>query len=262
MIGIISLLISLSLSLLVTRIGAMALMLTGISRETARFQARSSFTGVGFTTDESENIVSHPVRRRIVMMLMLLGNAGIAAVAATLMLSVLKSSESDQGWLDLLMLAGGLVLLVYLANNRLVERQLNRMISWGLQRWANLAVLDHVAILQLEKGYAVSELLVEPQDWLAGATLMELKLPNEGVLVLGIRQVDGSYLGAPTAEMEIHAGDTLVIYGPNKRISELDQRRKGRSGEDAHRDAIELHENAIKGQHTHEEPKNVSSKCG
>ena len=80
MVAIISLFIVLVMSLLVTRIAAMALMLTGLSRETAVFQARSAFTGVGYTTTESEEIVSHPVRRRIVLILMLLGNLGVGAV--------------------------------------------------------------------------------------------------------------------------------------------------------------------------------------
>lgn len=248
MIAIISLLITLSLSLLVTRIGAMALMLTGMSRESARFEARSSFTGVGFTTQESENIVTHPVRRRIVMLMMLLGNAGIAAVVATLMLSMLRTSQSQHGWSYLLMLVAGLLLLGSAARSRVVERQLNRLISWGLQRWANLTVRDHVAILQLEKGYAVSELVVEPQDWLSGNTLLDLKLPTEGVLVLGIRREDGAYLGTPTAEMEIHPGDTLVIYGPISRIEELDRRRKGHSGERAHQEAIQEQEDVIEEQ--------------
>ena len=92
MTAIISLLIVLTLSLIVTRVAAMALMLTGLSRESARFQARSAFTGVGFTTGEAENVVDHPVRRQIVMLLMLLGNLGIGAVVATLMLAVLGFS--------------------------------------------------------------------------------------------------------------------------------------------------------------------------
>lgn len=259
MIAVISLLITLSLSLLVTRIGAMALMLTGMSRESARFEARSSFTGVGFTTQESESVVTHPVRRRIVMLMMLLGNAGIAAVVATLMLSVLSTSQSERGWSYVLMLLAGLLLLVYLARSRPVERQLNRVIAWGLQRWANLAVRDHVAILQLEKGYAVSELAVEPQDWLAGKTLLELKLPNEGVLVLGLRREDGVYLGTPTADMEIHSDDTLVIYGPIDRIEELDQRRKGRSGEVAHREAIQEQEEVIEEQRSIQEQEDVQA---
>ena len=96
MLAIISLLITLTLSLLVTRVAAMALMLTGLSREAARFQARSAFSGVGFTTNESESIVSHPVRRQIVMSLMLLGNIGIATVVATLMVSFINTQRNDQ----------------------------------------------------------------------------------------------------------------------------------------------------------------------
>jgi len=33
---------------------------TGLSRESARFQARSALTGGGFTTTESEAVVRHP----------------------------------------------------------------------------------------------------------------------------------------------------------------------------------------------------------
>jgi hypothetical protein len=253
MVAVLSLLITLSLSLLVTRIAAMALMLTGMSRESARFQARSAFTGVGFTTSEAESIVNHPVRRRIVMVLMLLGNVGIAAVVATLMLSFLRTSQSEHGWIYMLMLLGGLLLLGYVARSRFIERHLNRLIAWYLKRWANLAVRDHVAILQLEKGYAVSELVIEPQDWLAGRTLLELKLPDEGVLVLGIRREEGTYLGTPTAKMEIHAGDVLVLYGPIHRIEELDQRRKGRRGEAAHQEAMEEQEDVVVEQQQIEE---------
>jgi hypothetical protein len=56
-----------------------------MSRDSARFQARSAFSGSGFTTTESESVVSHPVRRRIIMLLMLLGNAGLVTMIATLL---------------------------------------------------------------------------------------------------------------------------------------------------------------------------------
>lgn len=113
MAAIMSLLIALTLSLLVTRIAAMALMLTGMSREAARFQARSAFTGVGFTTQEAE---------------------------------------------------------------------------------------------------------------------------------------EGAYLGTPTADMEIRAGDILVLYGPILRIEELDQRRKGQHGQAAHEEAVEELEEVLEEQ--------------
>lgn len=80
MLPIISLLIVISLSILLTRIATVALTLTGLSREAARFQARSALTGTGFTTAEAEKAVGHPVRRRIILFLMLLGNAGIVVL--------------------------------------------------------------------------------------------------------------------------------------------------------------------------------------
>lgn len=80
MISIVTLLIVLTLSILLTRIATVALTHTGLSRESAKFQARSAFTGVGFTTSESEKVVNHPIRRRILLMLMLLGNAGIGFI--------------------------------------------------------------------------------------------------------------------------------------------------------------------------------------
>lgn len=76
MTAIFSLLTVLNLSFLITRFGSAALALTGVSNELARLQAVSAFTGVGFTTSESERIVNHPARRKILIVLMILGNAG------------------------------------------------------------------------------------------------------------------------------------------------------------------------------------------
>lgn len=232
----------------------MALMLTGMSREAARFQARSAFTGVGYTTNEAEEILAHPVRRRIIMLLMLLGNLGVATVVATLMLSVMQTAESDRWWIRIAALACGLVLLSLAANNRHLERHLNRGISSILRRWGNLQVRDYVAILQLQNGYAVTELNVEANDWLCGKTLIELRLPAEGVMVLGIRRAKGTYLGTPTGEMTIHASDTLTLYGPVDRIEELDQRRKGKQGDVAHQEAVEEHEEDLEVQETLDDP--------
>ena len=108
MIAIFSLFTVAILSLLVTRIAAMALMFTGLSHEVARFQARSAFSGVGFTTTESELIMNHPVRRKIIMILMLLGNIGIATVVATVMVSLLSTASSENWLRNILLFVGGL----------------------------------------------------------------------------------------------------------------------------------------------------------
>jgi hypothetical protein len=80
-----------TISFLPARVRAVALELTRLEKSKARFQALSAFTGTGFTTRESEMIVAHPQRRKIITILMVLGNAGIISVIATLVLSLVSS---------------------------------------------------------------------------------------------------------------------------------------------------------------------------
>lgn len=227
-------LLALTLSLIVIRVGTMALMLTGLSRESARFQSHSAFTGVGFTTNESELIVDHPVRRHLTMGLMMLGNIGIATVIATLTATLLSEQTSEQWPMSLLLLVVGVSLLWALAKSAWIERQLNRPIAFALRQFTHLDVRDYVSLLKLSSGFAVYELLVESDDWLSGKTLVELGLAREGVLVLGIRHHNGNYIGAPSGNSQVRASDTLVIYGPLERVEEIDSRSAGSQGDQAH----------------------------
>ncbi len=233
-IPVVSLLVALMMSLVITRVATIALMLTGLSHESARFQARSAFTGVGFTTTEAESIVNHPVRRRIVMMLMLLGNIGIATVIATLMVTIMDAKRSENWLLGSLVLIAGLSVLWMVSNSRWIEKQMNRAISWSLKRFTHLDVRDYVSLLELANGFTVFELQVEPNDWIAEKTLVELGLAREGILVLGIRHQNGDYFGAPSGNSRISENDAVVIYGPIHRINELDSRCAGNEGNMAH----------------------------
>src|SRR5947209_8495410 len=117
----IAILLTIAVSLLITRVGTSALVHTGLSRPVARFQARSAFFGVGFTTSESEAVVNHPVRRRIILWLVLLGNAGIVTVLA----SVVLSARGGFTPVRVVTLAAGLVALALLARSRMLERAID-----------------------------------------------------------------------------------------------------------------------------------------
>lgn len=238
-------LLALTISLIVIRVGTMALMLTGLSREASRFQAHSAFTGVGYTTEESESIVEHPVRRHLTMGLMMLGNIGMATVIATLTATLLSERTSEHWELSFGVLALGVLLLWALAKSTWVEQQLNRPIAWALRQFSNLDVRDYVSLLELSSGFTVSELKVEPSDWVAGKTLVELGLAREGVLVLGIHHQNGPYVGAPSGQSMICAYDTLVIYGPLDRLEELDSRCHGPAGDKAHREAAKEYDDYL-----------------
>lgn len=248
MIAILTLLMVLALSLSVTRIGTMILMVTGMSKESAKFQARSAFTGVGFTTSEAEEIMHHPVRRRIVMGLMLAGNLGIASVVSTVILSFVSTSNATHWWWNVILLASGIIALLFLGLNKTFEIWFNKRIYSTITKFTQLKVKDYISLLQLKHGYAVTEMLVSSNDWIAGKTILDSALSKEGILILGIQEKDGEYHGAPSADTTINPGDTLLLYSTTDRIKKLDQRRKGEKGEQERKDAVNAHMDSLKKQ--------------
>lgn len=61
---ILSVLLIFALSLLIVRIGSIAFRMTGLSPDVASFQSVSAFSGAGYTTEEAEQTVSMPKRRK------------------------------------------------------------------------------------------------------------------------------------------------------------------------------------------------------
>jgi len=237
-IGIIASLTVLGLSLVITRLATTALALTGLSWEAARFQARSAFTGTGFTTKEAEKVVEHPVRRRIIMVLMIARSAGLVSIVVSLILSFAGGDGEMSRVYRLLWLVAGVVVLWILARSHYVERYLSRIIERALRRWTDLDVRDYASLLKLSGKYTVKELQVREGDWLAGKKLRRCRLNDEGVTVLGIYRSDGSYVGAPKADTEIYPEDTLILYGRGKTLRNLDKRRADHSGDVAHEEAV------------------------
>ncbi len=242
-IGIIAALTVLGISLVITRIATTALSLTGLSWEAARFQARSAFTGTGFTTKEAEKIVSHPLRRKIIMWLMIARSAGFLSIIISLILSFGSTGDDPSVRLArLTWLVGGVALLWILANSDYLELWMRRVIKQGLKKWTDLDVHDYTDLLKLTGEYTVRELLIEEDDWLAEKKLKECRLREEGVLVLGIYRSDGSYVGAPVGNSKIYPDDVLILYGRGDAIEELDQREAGAEGEQKHQEARETHQ--------------------
>ncbi len=240
MAALISVLIAITLSLLITRIATEALTLTGLSRTSAKFQARSAFTGTGFATAESEAIVKHPLRRRIIMWLMFLGNAGFITVISSLVITFVSTSSTGDGLSRLLYLLIGIGVLWLLATNRAFNRILTRLVRKGLRRWTDLDLRDYARLLHLKGKYQVTEIEVNDDNWLANKKLKQLRLADEGIAVLGIERRDRIYIGAPYGDTCIYPGDTLIVYGRKAALIELDMRPEGIEGEQAHQQAIAI----------------------
>ncbi len=93
------------------------------------------------STGEAETVVDHPVRRRIVMVLMVVGSAALVTVVATLMLSF-ADTGGEQKAERLALLVGGLAALWFMARSLIVDRHLSRVIAKGLQRGTDMDASD------------------------------------------------------------------------------------------------------------------------
>ena len=234
MVAIATLLVVVTVTLIVNKVGSIALTATGLSAEVAHFQARSALTGVGFTTTETELVVNHPVRRRIVLGLMLVGNAGLVTIIATLVVGFAGDGDSGDVLTRLVTLVGGLVVILLMARSHSVNQVLSRIIRRALRRFTQLDVRDYAQLLDLASNYAVAELGVEADSWVAEHGLADLHLPDEGVLVLGIRRADGSFVGAPRGDTRVHEHDTLIVYGYADILADLGTRKVGMEGDRIH----------------------------
>jgi len=224
-------------SLLITRIATLALVLTGMSTQAARFQARSALTGTGFTTNEAESVVSHPVRRQIVMTLMMLGGVGLVTAIATLIIGFANASRAE-AFERLLVLAVALAGLLLMARTRWFNRALTPLLSRLLSRYTQLESRDYAELLRLGGEWGVGEVSVREGDWMACERLADLDLRSEGVAVLGIERREGGYVGAPSFESRVGPGDVLLLYGRGERLKDLDARPAGQVGDDAHEAAV------------------------
>ncbi|MCB1225189.1 MAG: TrkA C-terminal domain-containing protein [Verrucomicrobiales bacterium] len=218
---LVALLVIALVSLILVRVGGMALMMTGLSWDAASFQAYSAFFGVGFTTREAELVVNHPVRRRIIRDLIFAGNIGLTSALATLVMTLVQTERSTHVLWMLLMLTGGLAAVFGLFGIGLVRRTLDRAIHWSLKRAGMVRVMDYELLLRIQAGYVVSEVEVLPGCALDGRELKDIRPKDASVLILAIRR-DGQQMdGLPQASDVLRAGDVVTAYGPEHAICRL-----------------------------------------
>ena len=235
MAAVLTLVVVVAVGLLLTRVATVAYTMTGMSLAHARFQARSALTGTGFTTAEAEAVVNHPARRRITMLLMLLGGAGVVSVLGTLVLSFAAVETTQTGLRRAVVMVASLAALLWLSKLGPVDRVLRRVIERVLARTTDLEVRDYAALLHLRGEWAVSQVPVEADDGLVSRSLGELRLPDEGVAVLGIERAAGFWVGAPSEDLTVQPGDSVVLYGRRQFLEDIATRVHGEEGEEASR---------------------------
>lgn len=208
---VILLLIIIVAVLVVIRAGAIALELTGLEPEKARFQALSAFTNTGFTTREAEEITHYPSRRRIITVLIVLGYAGTVSVIATLATSFLQRGLVQSLWKIGAALAA--TLIVYrLAKWQGITKRVARIFRRTLAEHYGVRASSLEQMLRVGEGFGVMRVAVPENSELVGRPLVELGLKTLRVQILSIIRGDIT-ITIPQGTDMLLAGDLLVCYG-------------------------------------------------
>lgn len=202
------------ISFLVVRAAAIALMMTGLDRERAVFQALSAFTGTGFTTREAERVINHPRRRKIISWLMILGNAGIV----TIIITVTSSLVTSKGYIlpiDILILLLGIFIIYKIATHKGFISRWESFIESKLVKLGAMEEGFAEDLLHLLEGYGLVRVVIKKDSPLNDLSLSECRLCSKDVLVLGIER-GRNWIPIPEPDEKLREKDRLVVYGDLK----------------------------------------------
>ena len=211
MMAALSVIVLLTISLVIIRISSVAMRITDLPDHVARFQCISAFTGTGYTTRESEMIVNYPIRRKILVTLMVIGNLGLVSVLSTLIIAFVNVENSTDAMTHQLMLIILSVLVVaFMALNETVDKIFCGFISHLFHRYSKLATRSYQRMLQIDEGMIVAEHSFRRPE---PARLLDLGLEQEGLMLLALYSPSGNINQTIPVNTEINQGDILVCYG-------------------------------------------------
>ena len=198
--------------ILTVEVAAIILKSTGMEMGKARFQALSALTSVGFTTRESEQITQHPIRRRVVAVLMVLGYLGMATVVGSVFGSWTKKITPHQ-----VLIAGSIFVIGFLI---FTNRYLVGLLEKGIEKQIRKSFLHHHTfweVLHLSDEYGVAEIVLRPEAPLVGQSIADSKIRDKGIFIMAIER--GSvFIHSPRGKEILEAGDKLIVYGKTESI--------------------------------------------
>jgi len=225
--------LTLIVSFVVVRVGAIAFQLTGLEWSLAKFQALSCFSGTGFTTKEAELVTSNKQRRKIATILIILGNAGLVIMIATLAGSLVpqetilsKLSESFLPfnippdlvkWVNLIIIVAVVYGIYKVFTHEKFVRKMTNILRKKIIKKEIFQKVSFEELLLATGGYGVSQIAVNAGSPVLGKTLAKSGLREQDIMVLAT--VRGSEtIPNPPANMKILLGDKLICFGKLENI--------------------------------------------
>lgn len=190
---------------------------TGLPYGKARFQVTSLLTGCGFTTRESEMVVSTKSRRRLARITMLFGyvfNITIVTSLINVFISLKQNSQQTSMLLGMLIPLAVLAVMIVLMRvpamrmrtDKLLEKIAGKVLN--IEAGNSIVVLDHIG----RNAIARVTLLEVPEE-LKGVPLSKSGLKEEKGILVMLLEKTGQHMQHPKAETVIGDGDRVTVFG-------------------------------------------------
>lgn len=193
----------------------------GLPEEKARFQVTSLITGTGFTTRESEMILTTKQRRRLARMTMLFGyvfNISVVSAFINVVMS-LKTTQIGSFFLGAAIPMTAVAIVIILLRIRpikvKVDNVLQKMVGSIMKTNSENTVLliDHIG-----KGtIAQVTIRIMPEEFIDIPLRKTGLKEKKNILVMLVEHKD-SKVEAPNANTVFVAGDKLTVFGDYKTI--------------------------------------------
>ena len=164
MTGALALLFLLTVTLVIVRVASVALLLTGLPQPVVRFQATSALTGTGFTTSEAEGTMHHPVRRRILTMLMFAGHLGLLSLSSTVIVAMTSAQGSYGAFIQAVAMLSAVGVICALATSKTLDILMYNWVGRLLNRLGRVTPLPYEILYESPNGYQLGEHVVESQS--------------------------------------------------------------------------------------------------
>ncbi|MBO4562787.1 MAG: TrkA C-terminal domain-containing protein [Clostridia bacterium] len=196
----------------------------GLPEEKARFQVTSLLTGCGFTTRESEMILSTRQRRRLARITMLFGYVfNISVVSAFINVFVsLKLTQIGGYFAGVLIPLAGVAVVIILFRIKSVRAFADSMLEKLAGKIMHSDAVNTIMLIDhIGKGSIAQVSLKEVPEAYVDVPLSQTGLKEkENVLVMLVERKDLS-IEAPTAHTVFNPGDKLTVFGDYKVVSQV-----------------------------------------
>lgn len=207
----------------ISELFAMLFRFTGLPDEKARFQVISLLTGCGFTTHESELLLSSKSRRRLARITMLFGyvfNITIVSVFINVFLS-LKLTEFRNYFSILIPIAAAAVIIVLVRVPK-VRSWADRLIERLAGRLAHRDSVNSVMLLDYLGEDSIAQVtLHEVPEAFKGLPLSETGLKPEHNILVMLVEHKGEKAVAASAHTVFAPDDKLTVFGNYREISKV-----------------------------------------